>query len=66
MISTMVEMLNSKQELAHGATHSLYLLNLRVVVGTVQVNTLLSMVATVFLPLTFLCGIYGILLTGML
>ena len=61
----MVEMINSKQETAQGATHSLYLLNLRVVVGTVQVNTLLSMVATVFLPLTFLCGIYGILLTRM-
>ena len=25
----------------------------------VQVNTLLAMVATIFLPLTFLCGVYG-------
>jgi hypothetical protein len=24
-----------------------------------QVNTLLAMVATIFLPLTFLCGVYG-------
>jgi len=27
--------------------------------GHVQVNTLLAMVATIFLPLTFLCGVYG-------
>jgi len=31
----------------------------RLDLGNAQVNTLLAMVATIFLPLTFLCGVYG-------
>ena len=58
MMGTVTEMWSKQQDLQHGESQ---LINAIASDrgGTVQVNTLLSMVATIFLPLTFLCGVYG-------